>query len=90
MLAIHISIKTSSFKAHQSRNSVMPKQAALPMSRRLGILFASYAMSRDEFERWVSTHHVAIEAVRYAFVEHDSKRLNFAEPELAYATEMAS
>lgn len=45
---------------------------------------------RDEFEQWVSTHPWQLKPYDMAFVEHDSKRLNFAEPVLAYATEMAS
>jgi hypothetical protein len=80
-------------RSHQSHNSLMPKEGCLTYEPSFGHLFASYLMSRDEFEQWVSLHPLhqwKLKPYDMAFVEHDSKRLYFAEPEVAYATEMAS
>jgi hypothetical protein len=77
-------------RSHQSRNSFMPKEGCLTYEPSFGHLFASYAMSRDEFEQWASLHPWKLKPYDLTFVEHDSKRLNFTEPDVAYATEMAS
>jgi hypothetical protein len=77
-------------QSHQSHNSLMPKAGCLTYEPSFGHLFASYAISRDEFEQWASLHPWQLKPYDMALVEHDSKRLNFAKPELAYATEMAS
>ncbi|MCU0718475.1 MAG: hypothetical protein MUC83_02130 [Pirellula sp.] len=74
---------------HQSHNSFMPKEGCLTYEPSFGHLFASYAMSRNEFEQWVSIHPWKLKPYDLALVEYDSKRLNFAAPEVAYATEMA-
>ncbi len=76
-------------RSHQSHNSFMPKEGCLTYEPSFGHLFASYAMSRDEFKQWVSLHPWKLKPYDMAFVDQDSKRLNFAEPEVAYATEMA-
>jgi|JI9StandDraft_1071089.scaffolds.fasta_scaffold00188_17 hypothetical protein len=77
-------------RSHQSHNSFMPKDGCLTYEPSFGHLFASYAMSREEFEQWVSRHPWNLKPYDLAFIEHDSKRLKFAEPEVAYATEMAA
>lgn len=77
-------------RSHQSHNSLMPKKGCLTYEPSFGHLFASYKISRDEFEQWVSLHPWNLKPYDLGLLEHDSKRLNFTSPEAAYATEMAS
>jgi len=77
-------------RSHQSHNSFMPEEGCLTYEPSFGHLFASYAMSHEKFVQWVSLHPWKLKPYDMAFVEHDYKRLHFSDPEVAYATEMAS
>jgi hypothetical protein len=75
-------------RSHQSHNSLMPKEGCLTYEPSFFNLFASYRISREEFEQWVSNHPWRLKSYDMSFVDQDSQRLNFSEPEVAYATEM--
>lgn len=75
---------------HQARNKLVPQAGCLRYEPSFGHLFASYEISREDFERWVTHHPWKLQPYDLALIEHDSKRLNFENPEVAYATEMGS
>jgi len=77
-------------RQHQKHNTLVPKTGCERYEPSFGHLFATYRMSPAEFDVWVSEHPWKLIPYDQAFVEHDGKRLGFTEPELAYATEMAS
>lgn len=74
---------------HQRHNTLVPKSGCISYQPSFGHLFASYEMSRSEFEKWVTTHPMKLEPYDGAIAEHDGRRLGFHEPELSYASEMA-
>lgn len=47
-------------------------------------------MTKTDFELWVSEHPWKLQPYDLSLIEHDEIRLNFTDPELAYATEMSS
>ncbi len=75
---------------HQKHNTLVPKTGCVSYEPSFGHLFATYRMSRAEFDIWVSGHPWTLISYDQSFVEYDGKRLGFTEPDLAYATEMAS
>ncbi len=76
-------------RRHQSNNSLMPQQGCLTYEPSFDKLFASYRMTRSEFEQWVSNHPWKLKPYDMSFVEFDAERLGFSKPDVAFATEMA-
>lgn len=76
-------------RRHQSLNKLVPQEGCLRYEPSFGHLFASYTISQEDFERWVAKHPWGLDPYDLSLVDHDSKRLNFTSPDLAYATEMA-
>lgn len=73
----------------QSQNEWVPQIGCLSYEPSFGHLYATYSMSRDEFERWVESYPAEMSSYDTSFFVHDSERLGFGDPEVAYATEMA-
>ena len=78
---------------HRSQNAIVPQTGCLTYEPSFGYLYATYAMDRFEFERWVSSHPWTLlpydSSPHQSLQSHDAKRLGFDDPEIAYATEMA-
>ena len=73
----------------QSQNKWVPQKGCLTYEPSFGRLYATYSMSRDEFERWTASYPAEMSPYDMSFLVHDSERLGFSDPEVAYATEMA-
>lgn len=77
-------------RRHQNRNLTVPSSGCITYQPSFGRLYASYKISKKEFTDWVATHPWKLREYDLGLIEYDSKMLNFKEPELAYATEMAA
>ncbi|GAB5406149.1 MAG: hypothetical protein Aurels2KO_43800 [Aureliella sp.] len=75
---------------HQGQNTSLPSEGCLSYEPSFGRLFASYRMSREELDRWVSSFPVKMEPYDNAFLDFDAERLGFTDAEASYATPMAS
>ena len=74
---------------HLKQNEWVPQQGCTSYEPSFRHLFASYTMTRDEFESWATSHPWQLRPYNSDPLDHDSARLGFTEPDAAYATEMA-
>jgi hypothetical protein len=74
---------------HKWQNSALPKQGCLTYEPDFTRLYATYAMSRSEFETWVNDHPWRLHAGNNGLLHHDGPRLGFDEPELSFETDSA-
>ena len=77
-------------REHQKHNTLVPQSGCVLYDPSFGRLYATYRMSRAEFDAWVSEHPWKLIPYDQAFVRYDGERLGFTEPDSAFATEMAS
>ncbi|MCA9213764.1 MAG: hypothetical protein KDB27_11900 [Planctomycetales bacterium] len=75
---------------HQSQNNGVPDAGCISYEPSCLRLYATYSMRRDEFEKWVATHPFEMKPYDLSLAHHDYERLGFTDPEVAYATDMAS
>ncbi len=75
---------------HQSHNDYVPRSGCLTYEPTFGHLFASYAMSRDDFDTWLAAYLVPLMPYEDFLQRFDEERMGFTEPDAAYATEPAS
>lgn len=72
---------------HKWQNTAVPKDGCLTYEPDFSRLFATYEMSRDEFDEWVSNHAWRLHAGNNRLLRYDGLRLGFAEPELSFETD---
>ncbi|GAA5504566.1 hypothetical protein [Novipirellula caenicola] len=77
-------------RLHQSHNDYVPNTGCITYEPSFGHLFASFSMSRDEFDAWVANFPVPMFKYDDALQHFDEDRLGFTEPEAAFATESGS
>ncbi len=75
---------------HQSHNDYVPTTGCLTYEPSFGHLFASYSMSRTEFDVWVAQFPVPMSEYDSQLQKFDEDRLGFTDPDAAFATESAS
>ncbi|MEM8671810.1 MAG: hypothetical protein AAGG48_30105 [Planctomycetota bacterium] len=75
---------------HQSHNDYVPPTGCLTYEPSFGHLFASYSMSRAEFDAWVTQFPIPMAECDSQLQRFDEKRLGFTEPDAAFATDPAS
>ena len=74
---------------HQRQNLALPKNGCLTYEPDFYRLYATYKMSRLEFDRWVYSHPWQLHAGDSGFSNHDGSRLGLNAPEFSFVTEMA-
>ena len=74
---------------HRWQNTTLPNHGCLTYQPAFTRLYATYAMSRDEFETWVQDHPWRLHAGDNALLHHDGPHLGFDEPELSFETDSA-
>ncbi len=75
---------------HRLQNASLPREGCLSYEPSFGRLYASYSMSRTEFDRWVAQYPVKMEPYDNPNVEFDAKRMGFENAAASYATSMAA
>jgi hypothetical protein len=75
---------------HQSHNDYVPATGCLTYEPSFGHLFASYSMTRAEFNAWVEQFPVPMSKYDSQLQRFDEERLGFTDPDAAFATESAS
>lgn len=75
---------------HQSHNDYVPATGCLTYEPSFGHLFASYSMTRAEFDAWVAQFPVPMSEYDSQLQRFDEERLGFTNPDAAFATESAS
>jgi hypothetical protein len=73
---------------HRAQNEALPRANCLTYEPSFLRLYASYRMSRAEFDAWVKNHpwHLSPCNERH-IVDKDAEHLGFTRPDAAYATE---
>jgi len=74
---------------HKAQNIWVPQDGCITYEPSPGDLFASYSMSRDEFDNWVGTHPFQLSEGGGELLDFDTERLGFTTPDVIYETEMA-
>ncbi|MCC9656704.1 hypothetical protein LOC70_12910 [Rhodopirellula sp. JC737] len=75
---------------HQSHNDYVPASGCLTYEPSFGHLFASYSMTRAEFDAWVAQFPVPMSEYDSQLQRFDEDRLGFTDPDAAFATQSAS
>ena len=73
---------------HQWQNGVLPKERALTCEPSFFRLYATYEMSRPEFDLWVQGHPWNLQLGNNSVLYHDGPRFGIEEPEASFETEM--
>lgn len=75
---------------HRFRNNVLPRTDCLTYEPSFFRLYATYRMSRAEFDAWIARHpwHLTPCDERQ-IASQDAEQLGFAQPDAAYASEPA-
>lgn len=74
---------------HKWQNTALPKTGCLTYEPDFTRLYATYTMTRDEFQAWVTNHPWQLHAGNNGSLHHDGPRLGFDEPELSFETDSA-
>ena len=74
---------------HQWQNSVLPKHGCLTYEPDFYRLYATYEMTRQEFDIWVLDHPWHLRSGGNSLLHHDGPRFGLDEPEASFETDMA-
>jgi hypothetical protein len=74
---------------HRWQNEAMPSKGCITYEPDFTRLFATYRMTRPEFEAWVTSHPWKLNPGDNGLLYHDRGRLGFNSPELSFETETA-
>ncbi|MBC8872891.1 MAG: hypothetical protein H8E44_25940 [Planctomycetes bacterium] len=74
---------------HKSQNTALPKNGCRTYEPDFTRLYATYSLTRDEFEAWANNHPWQLHAGDNGLLHHDGPRLGFDEPELSFETDSA-
>ena len=74
---------------HKLQNSALPKNGCLSYEPDFYRLYATYEMSRHEFDTWVHSHPWQLHAGDNGLLNHDGPRLGLDSPEVSFETDMA-
>lgn len=74
---------------HKWQNTVLPKQGCRTYDPGFRRLYATYSMTREDFNAWVSDHPWKLHAGNNGLLHHDGPRLGIDQPELNFETDSA-
>ena len=75
---------------HHSQNQVLPQKGCLTYEPSFFRLYASYRMSRAEFDEWAQRHPWRLKPYALSDIpDQDTEALGFDRPDTAYASEPA-
>jgi len=74
---------------HLKQNKWVPQDGCTLYQPSFGHLFATFSMSRSEFDAWVASHPWGLQPYDGDLADHDSTRLGFRDADAAYATDTA-
>ena len=74
---------------HMAQNQWVPKTGCTSYEPSFGHLFATYSMSRDDFDSWATSHPWNLQPYNLELFDRDSVRFGMNAPDASYATEMA-
>lgn len=75
---------------HKLQNTTLPNHGCLTYEPDFTRLYATYRMTREQFETWVTNHPWQFHAGNNGLLHHDGPRLGMDGPELSFETESAS
>ena len=74
---------------HRWQNTALPQQGCLTYEPEFTRLYATYKMSRTEFQVWVNDHPWQLHAGDNGLLHHDGPRLGFDGPAFSFETDSA-
>jgi hypothetical protein len=74
---------------HQRQNSALPKDGCLTYEPDFYRLYATYKMTRNEFDAWVKDHPWRLHLGSNGLLHHDGPQFGLDSPESTFETDMA-
>lgn len=74
---------------HKAQNDAAPATGCLTYEPDFTRLYATYQMTRPEFDAWVANHPWKLKPGDNGLLHHDGPRFGLNEPDASFETEMA-
>ena len=74
---------------HKAQNDAVPTTGCLTYDPHFTRLYATYQMTRTEFDTWVANHPWELRPGDNGLLHHDGPEFDLGEPDASFETEMA-